>query len=136
MADYSSTPPLKSPSPVPRSPGQPRLTTSKLFLPLVADTASSISTRGQVLPSLFARRPSTIRRGSLTDDDEDIEALRAGLMMPYDRDPEMRRNSNAASILNTPQMRSQRLIGNSNPRYKWEKYFKSEEELKGLKISV
>jgi hypothetical protein len=57
-------------------------------------------------------------------------------MMPYDRDPEMRRNSNAASILNTPQMRSQRLIGNSNPRYKWEKYFKSDEELKGLKRSV
>jgi hypothetical protein len=56
-------------------------------------------------------------------------------MMPYDRDTE-RRNSNAASILNTPQMRSQRLIGNSNPRYKWEKYFKSDEQLKGLKRSV
>lgn len=30
----------------------------------------------------------------------------------------------------TPQMRSQRLIGNSNPRYRWERYFKTEEELK------
>jgi hypothetical protein len=54
----------------------------------------------------------------LTDDEEDIETFRGSLMMPYDRDTE-RRNSNAASILNTPQMRSQRLIGNSNPRYKW-----------------
>jgi cation diffusion facilitator family transporter len=43
-----------------------------------------------------------------------------------------RRMSNAASILNTPQMRSQRLIGNSNPRYKWGRYFKSEEELKKM----
>lgn len=25
----------------------------------------------------------------------------------------------AAHVLNTPQMRSQRLIGNSNPRYRW-----------------
>lgn len=36
----------------------------------------------------------------------------------------------AASVLLTPQMRSQRLIGNSNPRYKWEQYWKSEEQLK------
>lgn len=40
-----------------------------------------------------------------------------------------RRMSMAASILLTPQMRSQRLIGNSNPRYKWEKYWKSDHEL-------
>ncbi|KAH8792521.1 hypothetical protein BGZ57DRAFT_507099 [Hyaloscypha finlandica] len=36
-------------------------------------------------------------------------------------------------ILNGPQMRSQRLIGNSNPRYKWERYWKTEEELKSMK---
>lgn len=48
--------------------------------------------------------------------------------MEYDRDPD-RRNSTGAAALNTPQMRSQRLIGNSNPRYKWEKYFKNDEEL-------
>ncbi|KAJ8609979.1 hypothetical protein MRB53_038819 [Persea americana] len=40
------------------------------------------------------------------------------------------------SILMTPQMRSQRLIGNSNPRYKWQKYYKSEEELKKMKKPV
>jgi cation diffusion facilitator family transporter len=55
--------------------------------------------------------------------------------MPYDRDSD-RRSSIGAHVLNTPQMRSQRLIGNSNPRYKWEKYYKSEEELKGLKKSI
>jgi hypothetical protein len=85
---------------------------------------------------LFTRRPSTIRsnerRGSITDEEEDVEAIRGNFMMPYDRDTE-RRTSAAASILNTPQMRSQRLIGNSNPRYKWEKYYKSDEELKNMK---
>lgn len=39
-------------------------------------------------------------------------------------------SSAAAAVLLTPQMRSQRLIGNSNPRYKWDRYWKSEAELK------
>lgn len=38
-----------------------------------------------------------------------------------------------SQILHGPQMRSQRLIGNSNPRYMWEKYWKTEEQLKGMK---
>ena len=38
-----------------------------------------------------------------------------------------------SSVLNGPQVRSLRLIGNSNPRYKWERYWKTEEELKGMK---
>jgi hypothetical protein len=123
MTDHNSPSSAKPTPPSPRSASLPRLANSKLFLPLTGDSASAISTRGQHLPSLFhTRRPSTIRsnerRNSLTDDEEDIDAVKAGLMMPYDRDPE-RRSSNAASILNTPQMRSQRLIGNSNPRYKW-----------------
>ncbi|KAF2429092.1 hypothetical protein EJ08DRAFT_650686 [Tothia fuscella] len=36
----------------------------------------------------------------------------------------------------TPEMRSQRLIGNSNPRYKWERYFKTEAELKTMKKPI
>ncbi|KAF2158191.1 hypothetical protein K461DRAFT_219628 [Myriangium duriaei CBS 260.36] len=36
----------------------------------------------------------------------------------------------------TPQMRSQRLIGNANPRYRWEQYWKSEEELKKMKKPI
>ncbi|KAE9978469.1 hypothetical protein BLS_000593 [Venturia inaequalis] len=46
---------------------------------------------------------------------------------------EERRLSSAAAVLLTPQMRSQRLIGNSNPRYKRERYFKTEDELKKYK---
>jgi hypothetical protein len=49
---------------------------------------------------------------------------------------EERRLSIAASILNTPQMRSQRLIGNPNPRYQWERYYRSEEELKKMKKPI
>ncbi|KAI0185983.1 hypothetical protein EV127DRAFT_347121 [Xylaria flabelliformis] len=36
-------------------------------------------------------------------------------------------------ILNSDQVRSMRLIGNPNPRYKWERYWKTEEQLKALK---
>jgi hypothetical protein len=38
-----------------------------------------------------------------------------------------------AGILNGPQIRSMRLIGNSNPRYNWKKYWKTEEELSKMK---
>ncbi|XP_014559971.1 hypothetical protein COCVIDRAFT_90464 [Bipolaris victoriae FI3] len=140
MTDYPSTPPPPSPSTatIPRTSSVPRLTNSKLFSP--QNEASAITTRGHHLPSLLhsSRRPSTIRsnerRGSDTED-EDMEAYRHGLMMAYDRDSD-RRSSIGAHILNTPQMRSQRLIGNSNPRYKWEKYYKHEEDLKGMKKPI
>lgn len=138
MTDQGSNNASKPTPPSPRSASLPRLTGSKLFLPL-ADSSNAISTRGQHLPSLFTRRPSTIRsnerRGSITDEEEDIETFRNNFMMPYDRDTE-RRASAAASILNTPQMRSQRLIGNSNPRYKWEKYYKSDDELETMKKPI
>lgn len=39
----------------------------------------------------------------------------------------------ASVVLNNPQMRSMRLIGNSNPRYRWQQYWKTEEELKKMK---
>ena len=52
-----------------------------------------------------------------------------------DQDEERRRMSIPASLI-TPQMRSQRLIGNSNPRYRWEQYWKTGEELKKMKKPV
>lgn len=113
---------------------------------------NAISTRGQNLPALMhvhshsslsglSRRPSTLRsrerRGSQSSNEDDLESYRHGLTMPWgDRDRDEHRASIVASILNTPQMRSQRLIGNSNPRYKWEKYYKSEEELKRMKKPI
>ena len=44
-----------------------------------------------------------------------------------------RRMSLGPEILMTPQMRSMRLIGQSNPRYHWHQYYKTEEELKKMK---
>jgi len=37
-----------------------------------------------------------------------------------------------SAILNTPQVRSMRLIGNSNPRYRWERYWKTPADLAGM----
>jgi len=41
-----------------------------------------------------------------------------------------------SAILNGPHMRSMRLIGNSNPRYRWERYWKTEDELATMKGDV
>jgi divalent metal cation (Fe/Co/Zn/Cd) transporter len=38
-----------------------------------------------------------------------------------------------SQILNSNPVRSMRLIGNSNPRYRWARYWKTEEQLKALK---
>lgn len=37
-----------------------------------------------------------------------------------------------SAILNSANVRSMRLIGNSNPRYCWERYWKTEEELASM----
>lgn len=37
-----------------------------------------------------------------------------------------------SAILNSANMRSMRLIGNSNPRYRWERYWKTEAELAAM----
>lgn len=59
--------------------------------------------------------------------DADLECGRRGHPGPG---AEERRLS---AILNAPRMRSMRLIGNNNPRYRWERYYRSEEELKGMR---
>ncbi|OCL14521.1 hypothetical protein AOQ84DRAFT_428860 [Glonium stellatum] len=133
MADIPESPPPRS--------NLHRIASLKAFLPLSEECP--ISTRGQNLPSLIqnisssqtlTRRPSSIRYERRSSED-DIESGRSrGLTMAWgggsERDD---RRMSVASVLMTPQMRSQRLIGNSNPRYKWEQYFKTDEELKKMK---
>lgn len=83
--------------------------------------------RNQSNGSLAAMRHpsvSVIGRDSLDDEERPRSVL-------DDRDDFSERRLSA--VLNGPQMRSQRLIGNSNPRYKWERYWKTEDELKKLK---
>ncbi|KAF2638977.1 cation diffusion facilitator 10 [Massarina eburnea CBS 473.64] len=140
MADTSPEQPSDMSASLPRASSTPRLGSLKhsLFLPVAHET-SALTTRGQNLPSLFSRRPSTLKspglleRRASEDSEDDIESFRHGLMMGFDRE---RRLSVGASALNTPQMRSQRLIGNSNPRYKWDKYYHDDDELKPLKKPV
>lgn len=121
------------------------------YLPLNTEDASPMATHGKgilnsliksrshtSLANLRSRRPSSFREGRETPEAFDEEN-------PFER---FRRNSRGSDeadefkssedrrlsvILNGPQMRSQRLIGNSNPRYKWERYWKTEEELQKMK---
>jgi hypothetical protein len=139
MTDRDASP--AKPSSLPRnvSSSSLRMPGLKSFLPLSAEP-NSFPTRGQHLPSLLSRRPSSIRADhrssfAISDDEEDIESLKWGLATALDKDAE-RRMSMGAQVLKTPQMRSQRLIGNSNPRYKWERYFKTDDELKNMKKPV
>jgi cation diffusion facilitator family transporter len=112
------------------------------FIPLNEDPVA-ISTRGQRLPSLLHSSSSTSiftlpwrgakRRNSLGEDDEERGSFEEN------RRPspaELQRRESVLEALMTPQMRSMRLIGNSNPRYHWRQYYKSEEELKRMKKSL
>jgi hypothetical protein len=108
------------------------------FLPLNFD-ANPMTTHGQgILSSLIRtqsstslhRRPSTVR-AKTTPDEEEPRLRRLsqdGDIEEFRRSDERERRLSA--VLNGPQMRSQRLIGNSNPRYRWARYWKTEEELK------
>lgn len=82
----------------------------------------------------MTRRPSSFRGRDTPDLDEEVGRTRRS-SREYEDAEDFRRNDERrlSAVLNTPQMRSQRLIGNSNPRYKWERYWKTEEELKTMK---
>ncbi|EHY52420.1 hypothetical protein HRR83_009246 [Exophiala dermatitidis] len=140
------------PSTTPQRPGY-RLSGLSSFIPLNDDT-SAVSTRGQRLPGLLQSRSnaslftlpkrSQARRGSFhshdsTEDEEqgpkdDSELLQRRRTLNMEGDN--RRMSAGLEILMTPQMRSMRLIGNSNPRYRWHQYYKTEEELKKMKKPI
>ena len=47
-----------------------------------------------------------------------------------------KRKMSVPAALVAPQMRSQRLIGNSNPRYRWEQYWKTDEDLKKMEKPI
>lgn len=125
------------------------------FLPL-QDEHQSIAPRGQRLPALIQSRSSTNlfslprrARGFSVSDDESIDPATTvpsdgahigrrpavkHAVSAYDRDHfdlnEERRMTHAEQVLMTPQMRSMRLIGNSNPRYQWQRYYKTPKQLK------
>src|ERR1700735_980904 len=129
----------------PRSYARYQLGGLSSFLPLNEDAA--ISTRGQRLPSLIQSRSSNAlstlgkyrgRLNSLQSNTGDEEARPAQdeRRRPSFSEIDARRMSVNPDILNTPQIRSMRLIGNSNPRYRWQRYYKSEDELKKMKKPI
>jgi hypothetical protein len=93
-----------------------------------------IRTRSTASLHNMNRRPGSLAGRENTDNEEEGE-------QPVHRhhdddDPwqhNARRESIRENILNDPRMRSVRLIGNSNPRYQWHQYWKTEEELKKMK---
>lgn len=141
MDDISTTP-IKRP--------HYRLGGLSTFIPL-NEESPPVSTRGQRLPSLIQsrssnslftlpRRPRSERRGSFhshhsTEDEEHGPVEEQELLArkwSHLTEIDARRMSLGPEILMTPQMRSMRLIGNSNPRYRWQRYYKTEEELKKM----
>lgn len=117
------------------------------FLPLNSEEPSPMATHGQgTLTSLIrtrsssslhkSRRPSSFRerRDTYTaqDDEESGPRLRRNSRGEETENTRTSDERRLSAVLNGPQMRSQRLIGNSNPRYRWEKYWKTEEELKNM----
>jgi cation diffusion facilitator family transporter len=141
------------------SPRSYRIPGLKGFLPLSAEDA--MSTRGQALPGLIQARTNSNtdkrsyrrRQSSFSDDNGRHSNDGRGRNSPDDLESgTWRRNSSftpmwggsdsehvedsRARLLMTPQMRSMRLIGYSNPRYRWEQYYKPEEELKSMKKPI
>jgi Cation efflux family len=79
----------------------------------------------------LTRRPGS-SAGRDTTDDED-GARDTPQRRSFDAGDTWQAASRRASVLYDPRMRSQRLIGNCNPRYRWHQYWKTEEELKQMK---
>lgn len=133
------------------------------FIPLSEEAAavstrgqrlpSLIQSRSTASLFTLPRRPRSERRGSVhsINSDTEVDALIGeelvlgassesasplhrkwtGHTAPHEIDA--RRMSLGPEILMTPQMRSMRLIGNSNPRYRWQQYYKTEDQLSKMK---
>ena len=129
-----------------QKPSPPSLHVGSLtsFLPSSSDLTT---TRGQTLPSIVrnassasleniraqlkARRQSKARCFDIERalDYDDAPIAEGQRHHPGERGGDGHDNQ-------TPQSRSMRLIGENNPRYQWEKYYKSDEELSGMRKPI
>jgi hypothetical protein len=112
------------------------------FLPLNSEDSSPMTTHGNgTLSALIRSRSNSSlqtlhRRLSVFRGDDEETATPGRLGAPEaETDDFFRRNDERrlSLVLHGPQVRSQRLIGNSNPRYRWERYWKTEEQLKPMR---
>ncbi|KAK1725762.1 hypothetical protein CaCOL14_011367 [Colletotrichum acutatum] len=122
----------------------PRVGSFKRPSVLNADSDPSLlATRGSgALVSLIRNRSNATLRESLKSpayhqlghDEEEHESTSLLGFLHRDSDDDHHHRSAAeerrlSELIFGPQMRSMRLIGNSNPRYQWERYWKTEAEL-------
>ncbi|KAF2858158.1 hypothetical protein K470DRAFT_296573 [Piedraia hortae CBS 480.64] len=128
----------------------PRLHRTLTLREPAQSSEDSVTSRGKTLPGLIALRSNSTsgiprhRQSPGKSNSVDSTTGREGERAHHVDPPQIRHDENwddrfrspAASILNTPEMRSQRLIGNSNPRYRWEQYWKSDEQLKKMKKPI
>ena len=77
------------------------------------------------------RRPASIAGRDNIENEEDVGEWPR--RRSFDGDEQRPSHARRENLLNGPQIRSMRLIGNSNPRYHWHQYWKTEEELKKMK---
>lgn len=85
------------------------------------------------LPSMTRRPGSVVSRDTVDDEEAPPAVSDRWPYRMYDGDDPWHPISRRESVLNDPRMRSMRLIGNSNPRYRWQQYWKTEEELKKMR---
>jgi hypothetical protein len=128
LESYSKTPP--SYGRIPRARGWISLNGDEPPSPFTTHGSGTltnlIKSRSHTSLANLRRRSSSFRGERETPDGEDeedtgtFERARRG-SRDIEEGDDFRRNEERrmSIILNTPHMRSQRLIGNSNPRYKW-----------------
>ncbi|KAJ4165561.1 hypothetical protein LMH87_007189 [Akanthomyces muscarius] len=103
---------------------------------------SALHTRTGMLTSMMRSRSqqslsSAWRNPYASDDEEPVRGRTRGHPPEDDELERLLHDENRLSqILHGPQNRSMNLIGKSNPRYRWNSYWKSDEELQGMSAKL
>lgn len=103
---------------------------------------SALHTRTGMLTSMMRSRSqqslsSAWRNPYHSDDEEPVRGRTRGHPPEDDELERLLHDENRLSqILHGPQNRSMNLIGKSNPRYRWNSYWKSDEELQGMSAKL
>ncbi|KAK4177662.1 hypothetical protein QBC36DRAFT_126662 [Triangularia setosa] len=84
------------------------------------------------LASLIRNRPAAALANPLSFGRDEEE----GVAETIEDEAHRRDERRMSAILNSSHMRSMRLIGNSNPRYRWDRYWRTPEELAVMKKDV
>ncbi|KAI1083076.1 hypothetical protein F5B20DRAFT_444963 [Whalleya microplaca] len=114
---------------------------------LLQDETPPLTPRGQgTLASLLRSRSHTSLhnygstwRGSIPTAPDDEESALTHAFSTYsdsDDEPHRRTQGDERRLNQLIHLRSMRLIGNSNPRYKWSRYWKTEEQLQAMRKPV